>query len=199
MPRILKDPEVRRQEILDTAMLLFRQKGYDATSIADIAKAMNVVPGLCYRYFSSKQEIFDTAVREYAKESCQDSIAIIRDRSRSFRERMDLCGHIMLHKEENSRHHEFFHTAGNETFHLQLGIEMINYLAPFISREFEWLNQTGEIQVENPDLMARFILFGELSLLVAPAGETTDQSLAEQIRQTGSYINQLINLKEQQS
>jgi len=196
VPRILKDPEVRKQEILDTAMKLFHQKGYDATSIADIAKAMGVVPGLCYRYFSSKKEIFDTAVREYAKESCQDSIAVIQDRSKSFKERIQLCSFIMLHKEENSRHHEFFHTSGNETFHLQLGIEMIDYLSPFISREFTELNRTGEITVDNPELMAKFILYGVLSLLMSPAGDGQDLSLEEQLAETGRYVYKLLNIKE---
>lgn len=195
MARVLKDPEVRKQEILDTAMRLFRDKGYDATSIADIARAMNVVPGLCYRYFSSKQEIFDTAVKEYAKESCQDSIAVITDRTKSWKERLDLCGYIMLHKEEHSRHHDFFHTSGNETFHLQLGIEMINYLVPFISKELAAASESGEVTVEDPDLMATFILYGMLSLLLSPAGDEPGHSLEEQIAKSGQYIYKLLDLK----
>ena len=54
MPRITKAPEERRQEILDTAMRLFYQNGYEKTSIADIAQEMHVAQGLCYRYFPSK-------------------------------------------------------------------------------------------------------------------------------------------------
>ena len=66
--RISKDPEVRRREIIDTAMKVFSQNGYEATSMTDIAKEINVVPGLCYRYFKSKQELYNTAVLIYAKE-----------------------------------------------------------------------------------------------------------------------------------
>ena len=40
--RITKEPEVRKQEILDTALRLFGEKGYEKTSIADIAKAIDV-------------------------------------------------------------------------------------------------------------------------------------------------------------
>ena len=61
MTRITKAPEERRQEIIDTAMKVFYEKGYEKTSISDIAKEMNVAQGLCYRYFSSKEELFDTA------------------------------------------------------------------------------------------------------------------------------------------
>ena len=45
--RITKEPEVRRQEILDAALQIFGEKGYEKTSIADIAKAIGVAQGLC--------------------------------------------------------------------------------------------------------------------------------------------------------
>mgnify|MGYP000807864237 CR=1 FL=1 len=49
--RVTKEPEVRKQEILDTALKLFGENGYEKTSITDIAKAIGVAQGLCYRYF----------------------------------------------------------------------------------------------------------------------------------------------------
>ena len=36
--RVTKEPEVRKQEILDTALKLFGENGYEKTSITDIAK-----------------------------------------------------------------------------------------------------------------------------------------------------------------
>ena len=42
--RISKEPEVRKREIADNAMRLFCEKGYEATSMKDIARAVNVVP-----------------------------------------------------------------------------------------------------------------------------------------------------------
>ena len=66
MTRITKPPEERRQEIIDTAMKVFYEKGYEKTSISDIAREMHVAQGLCYRYFSSKEELFDTALDQYA-------------------------------------------------------------------------------------------------------------------------------------
>ena len=38
--RVTKEPEVRKQEILDTALKLFGENGYEKTSITDIAKAI---------------------------------------------------------------------------------------------------------------------------------------------------------------
>lgn len=197
MSRVIKDPEVRKQEILETAMKLFHEKGYDATSIADIAKAMNVVPGLCYRYFSSKKEIFDMAVKEYAKESCQDFKAVIIDRTKSFKERLAMFGEIMLTKEDNSRHHAFFHSTGNETFHLQLGIEMFKYLAPYISTELVHLNKTGEITVDDPEFLTEFILYGQMSLWLPSLNIHNNQvgSLNDRLKQITTYIYTLCNIK----
>ena len=64
--RITKEPEVRRQEILDAALQIFGEKGYEKTSIADIAKAIGVAQGLCYRYFPSKEALFDSVIEQYA-------------------------------------------------------------------------------------------------------------------------------------
>jgi AcrR family transcriptional regulator len=64
--RISKEPEQRRQEIVETAFELFSEKGYEDTTIQDIAQKMNVSPGLCYRYFKSKTEIFAATSEFYA-------------------------------------------------------------------------------------------------------------------------------------
>ena len=64
--RISKEPEERKQEILETAMKLFAQNGFEKTSISDIAREIGVAQGLCYRYFPSKDVLFQTALDEYA-------------------------------------------------------------------------------------------------------------------------------------
>lgn len=194
--RIIKDPAVRKQEILDTAMILFHQKGYDATSIADIAKAMNVVPGLCYRYFANKKEIFDAAVKQYAAESCADVLEIVHDHSKSFKERFDQLGHLMLIKEDNSKYHEFYHAPGNETFHLQLSIEMYKQIAPHISRELKRLHEKGEINVENAEFMTEFMLFGQVNLWLSPASDPHSKDFQNKLKQLKRYIYKLLDIQD---
>ena len=60
--RISKEPEERKQEILETAIRLFAQNGFEKTSISDIAREIGVAQGLCYRYFPSKDVLFQTAL-----------------------------------------------------------------------------------------------------------------------------------------
>lgn len=54
----------RRQQLLDTAARLFRQHGYHATSMRDIASAVGMLPGSIYYHFASKDELLVTVYRE---------------------------------------------------------------------------------------------------------------------------------------
>jgi AcrR family transcriptional regulator len=46
-----------RQEILRTAARLFQERGYDATSMNDVAAALKLSKGGLYHHFQSKDEI----------------------------------------------------------------------------------------------------------------------------------------------
>jgi AcrR family transcriptional regulator len=49
--------ELARERILTCALGLFGSKGYEETTMRDIATAAGYSPGLTYRYFSSKEEL----------------------------------------------------------------------------------------------------------------------------------------------
>ncbi len=48
----------RRQKVLEVAINEFAAKGYNATSINDIAKNANISIGSMYSYFASKEDLF---------------------------------------------------------------------------------------------------------------------------------------------
>ena len=50
--------EVTRSHILDVAGELFAERGYDATSVADICARAGVTKGAFYHHFESKQAVF---------------------------------------------------------------------------------------------------------------------------------------------
>lgn len=57
MKRVVKDPNVRRKELIDTAERLFVAAGYDQTAISDIVREVNVSQGAYYYYFDSKEDV----------------------------------------------------------------------------------------------------------------------------------------------
>jgi AcrR family transcriptional regulator len=47
----------RREEVLDAAARVFHEKGYDATTIQDIADEVGILKGSVYYYISSKEDV----------------------------------------------------------------------------------------------------------------------------------------------
>lgn len=189
MARISKAPEVRKQEILETAMRLFYKKGYESTSMADIAKEMNVVPGLCYRYFKSKQELFDAAMDQYVEECGEKFLTVICDDKKTFIERMDDMTKLMLIQEDNSKYHNFYHKIGNEMLHEQLTIKIAKYLIPSLCKELTKLCERGEIHIENVEIMTNFIMYGQIGVLGCK-----DILMNEKIKQIRGFINSILGI-----
>jgi AcrR family transcriptional regulator len=50
----------KRNQIMDSALSLFAEKGFSATSINMIAKKTGISKGLVYNYFESKEELIKT-------------------------------------------------------------------------------------------------------------------------------------------
>lgn len=51
--------EARRQQILDAARECFTERGYHRTTVQDICRRAGLSPGAVYRYFDSKEAIFE--------------------------------------------------------------------------------------------------------------------------------------------
>ena len=64
MPRMSEAEKQRsHRRILDAAALMFRERGIEATSVADIMKAAGMTHGGFYRHFASKEELVSAAFR----------------------------------------------------------------------------------------------------------------------------------------
>jgi AcrR family transcriptional regulator len=56
-----RDAAATRQALLDAAIELFAERGYDRTTVRDIATRAGVNQALLFRYFGSKEALFATA------------------------------------------------------------------------------------------------------------------------------------------
>ncbi len=65
---VARRPSNRREMILEAAILLFHERGYPATSVDDIGKAVDVSGPAIYRHFSSKEAILLEAMERAAGE-----------------------------------------------------------------------------------------------------------------------------------
>lgn len=56
----------RFEEFVETATEIFMNRGFKRTKMSDITRAMGLSEGAVYRYFESKQALFDTVLRAVA-------------------------------------------------------------------------------------------------------------------------------------
>lgn len=73
-----------RENLYTTALRLIAKRGYEATTLRDIAKEADVSPGLLYRYFPSKHAVvlalYDELSSEYARRAAEMPSGKWRDR-----------------------------------------------------------------------------------------------------------------------
>ena len=81
--RDVKDPEIRRAEIMDATMLLFMEKGYTNTTTQDIVDKVNISRGLLYYHFKNKEDILYCLVERYSEKLLRDIHVIVYDEDKT--------------------------------------------------------------------------------------------------------------------
>jgi AcrR family transcriptional regulator len=79
MPRIIKHPELRREELLDQAQALFLTHGYDRASLNDIIAAAGISKGAFYHYFPSKEALLEALAERFARRALAGVQKIVDD------------------------------------------------------------------------------------------------------------------------
>ena len=165
MARVTKAPEERRQEIIDTAMRVFYEKGYEKTSISDIANEMKVAQGLCYRSVTSKEELCDVGWEQYAQRRV-DSICAAIAPQMTLRELIETMPAFSEVEQDGSYAQKMCHETGNVKFHNQLSLKICSKLQPIVENLLSLANQRGEISIQDVETAASFCVYGQLGILL---------------------------------
>jgi AcrR family transcriptional regulator len=86
--------ERTRQRLLAEAQRLFRERGYAATSLEQIAEAAEVTKGAIYGHFASKEDLLLSAI-EAGRDTLPEYVAMLNDESRPLRERLAEFSHAV--------------------------------------------------------------------------------------------------------
>jgi TetR/AcrR family transcriptional regulator, transcriptional repressor for nem operon len=79
LARIIKEPLVRRTEILDVAQGYMFGKGYESMTVQDILDELKISKGAFYHYFDSKQNLLEALIERTQAEAAQLLIPILSD------------------------------------------------------------------------------------------------------------------------
>ena len=134
----MDEKNIKRNEILDFARLLFKENGFHKTKMEDIALRAGVGKGTLYEYFSSKQEIFDETCVEYVK-SIRDHVKEASELNISFKEKL-----IHLFNGKQNSFEEYFEK--NPVDYIMSYINIIS--EKFVKTLFEYVADMNKIIID---------------------------------------------------
>ena len=79
MARVVKEPGIRRSEILDVAQKLVYTKGYEQMAIQDILDELQIAKGTFYHYFDSKQAMLEALIERLTEQAIDVLDPIVHD------------------------------------------------------------------------------------------------------------------------
>jgi AcrR family transcriptional regulator len=177
-----------RERILVVAERLFRQIGYRKTTVADIAKELQMSPANVYRFFDSKKSIHEGVCRTLMGE-VEDAAALIMQRPGSASERLrEMIKTIHRMNSEryvgNSKLHEMVEVAMQESW--DVCVAHMKLITETIGGVIAQGAATGEFDVKDVGLAA-------FCTCHAMIGYFHPQMIAQMMNKPGPTIDEMID------
>ena len=99
--RDVKEPEVRKAEIMDAAIRLFTRKGYLNTTTQDIIDEVNISRGLLYYHFKNKEDILYCVIERYSQPLLKRLEHLAYEEEKGAEEKLRLFMEFTLVKEQD--------------------------------------------------------------------------------------------------
>ncbi len=152
----------RKQEIIQTAAKLFKEKGYSAVTMRDLAAAMGIKAASLYNHISSKQDILKNIIISIAEEFTQGMHRIRNSKRGTIEKLHDI---IALHVSITSKNTFEMASLNNDWMHLEEQLDYYLELRQNYEDNFRDIIQNGiqrgDLRDENPET----ILFSILTTL----------------------------------
>jgi len=159
LKRVNKKPEIRRNEIIETSLELFREKGYDQTAVSDIVKKLGIAQGTFFYHFKTKNDIVIAIVERFVDKKINQ----IKTLAETEEMRADAKLYSILWEQssdDESRIGEVIHHEHNASIHQKFLVKVVQESAPYVIQILEQGIAEGIFQIEDLQETAEFILVG---------------------------------------
>lgn len=147
--RIIKEPEVRKNEILDVAEELFAAKGFDGTSTNDILEKAGIARGTLYYHFKSKEDILDGVINRMIDQMAEKASEIVADQSIPVLERLtEVILAFNSNTELGNEVMEQIHKPQNALMHQKMQTRLLNGIVPILKNLLDEREEQGTFHTE---------------------------------------------------
>lgn len=153
----------RKSEIVGISAKLFKEKGYSAVTMRDIAQALNIKAASLYNHIKSKQEILTLIIIGIAEEYTTTINEIVASEVSTI-EMLERV--IQLHIDITERNPDALASLNNDWMHLPAA-ELKNFLdmREEYEEQFRQIIKNGISSGEIKNLQSEIIIFSMLSTL----------------------------------
>lgn len=161
--REVKDPEVRKAEIMQASKNLFYKKGYLNTTTQDIIKSLNISRGLLYYHFKSKEDILLCIVEKHISPKISQFEAITYDTKLSANEKVVAFIESTIISESSVEAEDYavqdaIDLPENDFMMDKINHKMSYIMADYFSDIIKQGNEEGVFKVEHPKETADFLM-----------------------------------------
>ncbi|WP_019535902.1 TetR/AcrR family transcriptional regulator [Paenibacillus ginsengihumi] len=192
MPRISKDPQERKDEILNAAMELFNSKGYEQTSVSDIVRKVGVAQGTFYYYFQSKEEIIHAACERNLASRLEKVKQLVASTERNALEKLTRLLMDAYPSDQEAAVLDYLHQESNSTLHQKWIVAEITALLPYARQIVRQGVAEGTFRVQQPELAAEFLLVGASFWYDRGIFAWNDEEYAEKRQALAGIIDRLL-------
>lgn len=159
---IVSTEGTRRDEIINTATKLFKEKGYSAVTMRDLATAMGMKAASLYNHINSKQEILKAIIISLAEEFTEGMDAIKKS-EKTVIEKLNLI--VALHVDITTKNTYGMASLNNDWMHLEGQLEYYLQLRENYEQDFVAIIKDGISSKEIVDTNPEVVMFSILSTL----------------------------------
>jgi AcrR family transcriptional regulator len=154
--------ETRKEEIIKTAARLFKEKGYSAVTMRDLATAMGIKAASLYNHISSKQEILNNIIISLAEEFTLGMSTIKQSEMDTLNKLKSI---VALHVNITSRNPYGMASLNNDWMHLEEQLDYYLELRINYEDNFRSILKSGMVNEEIANNNIEVMLFSMLSTL----------------------------------
>lgn len=167
----------RKQEIIKVAAKLFKQKGYSAVTMRDLASAIDIKAASLYNHITSKQDILQQIILNIAEEFTKGMSKILEEKETST---LQLEALIKLHTKIAVENPNGLAALNTDWMHLQEKLKYYTQLRNDYETNFRQIIEKGIQNNEIKNVNTDVVLFSMLSTLRSlylwiPKKENLDQ------------------------
>jgi AcrR family transcriptional regulator len=177
--RITKDPEERRNELMDAAERLFAEKGYEHTSASDIIRKVGVAQGTFYYYFDSRDDILNAVIDRYTDRYIDSARGIADDEGMSAIEKFQgIVDEFLSLKSRKKQFSRYLKIEEQMARHERFRDFMETTMSPLVLRIIKQGIGEGTFNVDRPEETTELIVL-IVDRLVARVRKIEDKKMRE--------------------